>query len=412
MNYIFVVNWATPIPDFPYVSGLTPIVISWVSSPILSGFLSSFVYSFVKIFILRSENAGNLSTLFFPVILGITFFIESFLIITKGATSQLGWTIDQAAWVSAVVGAVGGVLSCVCIPYLRKGLRTYEEKAALGLALKPYDLENEIFLNFEQKNCFAYAYQEFFRDPYTIKPHGWKPEDDEIKANKNEESTRGPIASKEKLAEEMGSPELADAEAVVKKESGEEIVDLSLFEQYDPGAEYVFRYLQVFTACCASFAHGSNDVSNAAGPFAGIYGVWSTGSATNKASCPLWIISISAGGICIGLATYGRKIMELLGSDLTFISPARGFCAEISAAWVITLCSAYGFPISTTQCITGAIIGISLCDLPFYKLKWGLIGSIFLSWILTIIITGLISAALFAQGVHSPNVNYLRQYDP
>ena len=45
----------------------------------------------------------------------------------------------------------------------------------------------------------------------------------------------------------------------ITAETGE-IVDLSLFEQYNPGAEYIFRFLQIFTAMCASFAHGSNDV--------------------------------------------------------------------------------------------------------------------------------------------------------
>lgn len=123
---------------------------------------------------------------------------------------------------------------------------------------------------------------------------------------------------------------------------------------------------------------------------------------TDKVPVEQWCLALSAGGIVVGLTVYGQKIMELLGDDLTYITPVRGFCAELSAAWVITLCAAYGMPVSTSQCITGAIIGVSLLDIPVWKLQFKVMGKIFTSWLLTIIIVGMGSAALFSVGLHTP----------
>ena len=79
-------------------------------------------------------------------------------------------------------------------------------------------------------------------------------------------------------------------------------------EVFDAKAERVFRYLQVFTACTMSFAHGSNDVSNAMGPFAAVYQTWSTGATPSESTpVPLWILAIGGAGIVSGLATYGYK---------------------------------------------------------------------------------------------------------
>lgn len=53
-------------------------------------------------------------------------------------------------------------------------------------------------------------------------------------------------------------------------------------ELFDPKAESGFRFLQIFTACCNSFAHGANDVANAIGPFAAIYEIYRTGKISSK----------------------------------------------------------------------------------------------------------------------------------
>jgi sodium-dependent phosphate transporter len=179
--------------------------------------------------------------------------------------------------------------------------------------------------------------------------------------------------------------------------------ELSLAE-YDPKVEYTFKYLQIFTSICTSFAHGANDVSNAVGPLAAIWYIYQNGTVSSKIEVPIWVLALGGSGIVVGLAVYGKKIMEVIGEKITFISPSRGFCAELATALVVSFASKYGFPISSTQCITGAVVGISLCDSTFKDMNWRIIGRIFLSWIATILVTACLSAAIFAQGVYSPNM--------
>lgn len=76
--------------------------------------------------------------------------------------------------------------------------------------------------------------------------------------------------------------------------------------QYPNEVEHSYSFIQVLTACTASFAHGANDVSNAIGPWTVIYQVWSTGAVTQKnAPVPIWILIVGALMIVLGLATYG-----------------------------------------------------------------------------------------------------------
>lgn len=95
--------------------------------------------------------------------------------------------------------------------------------------------------------------------------------------------------------------------------------------KYPNESEHCYSYIQVITACTASFAHGANDVGNAVAPWAVIYGAWSTGDpAQSEAAVPLWQIAVLALTICFGLCTYGFNIMKVMGNKITYHSPSRG----------------------------------------------------------------------------------------
>ncbi|KAJ3297361.1 hypothetical protein HDU79_003976, partial [Rhizoclosmatium sp. JEL0117] len=83
---------------------------------------------------------------------------------------------------------------------------------------------------------------------------------------------------------------------------------------YDNKTEYLFSFLQVMTASFASFSHGSNDVANSVGPFAGVYSIWSEGklSSNAKAPVPTWMLAFGGIAINLGLAFYGYNIMRNL----------------------------------------------------------------------------------------------------
>jgi sodium-dependent phosphate transporter len=81
--------------------------------------------------------------------------------------------------------------------------------------------------------------------------------------------------------------------------------------KYSNEVEHLYSYVQVITACTASFAHGANDVGNAVGVWAGMYAAWSTGKpSAAKADVPLWQLGVTGAMICIGFITYGYNIMK------------------------------------------------------------------------------------------------------
>lgn len=82
-------------------------------------------------------------------------------------------------------------------------------------------------------------------------------------------------------------------------------------EKYPNEVEHTYSFVQILTACTASFAHGANDIGNSVGPWAVIYSAWSTGeAAASKASVPVWQLATLAAVISLGLITYGYNIMK------------------------------------------------------------------------------------------------------
>lgn len=149
--------------------------------------------------------------------------------------------------------------------------------------------------------------------------------------------------------------------------------------------ERVFAVLMIFTACSMAFAHGSNDVANAVGPLAAIVGVIQSGGemATEKSTLPGWVLLIGAVGIVIGLATYGYKVIATIGKQITELTPSRGFAAELATATTVVSASAIGLPVSTTHTLVGAVLGVGLAR-GIGALNLGVIGKIFMSWLITL----------------------------
>ncbi len=158
--------------------------------------------------------------------------------------------------------------------------------------------------------------------------------------------------------------------------------------------EKVFAVLMVITASSMAFAHGSNDVANAIGPVAAIVSVAQTGEVLQKAQLPIWILMLGGVGIVIGLATYGRHVIMTVGSHITSLTPSRGFSAELAAAFTIVFASGTGMPVSTTHVLVGAVLGVGLAR-GISAINLGVVGKIFLSWVITIPAGALLSITFF-----------------
>ncbi|MCJ8168319.1 inorganic phosphate transporter [Atopomonas sediminilitoris] len=159
--------------------------------------------------------------------------------------------------------------------------------------------------------------------------------------------------------------------------------------------EKIFAVLMVFTACAMAFAHGSNDVANAVGPLAAIVGALETGGqAAAKSAVPGWVLLLGAVGIVIGLATYGYKVIATIGKEITELTPSRGFTAELATATTVIGASALGLPVSTTHTLVGAVLGVGLAR-GIAALNLGVVGQIFLSWVITLPVGALLSVVFF-----------------
>ncbi|HET7370372.1 MAG TPA: anion permease [Gammaproteobacteria bacterium] len=159
--------------------------------------------------------------------------------------------------------------------------------------------------------------------------------------------------------------------------------------------ERLFGVLQVVTACAMAFAHGSNDVANAVGPVAAVVSIVSNGGTVGRtAEMSLWVLMLGGAGIVVGLATFGRKVIATVGGGITALTPSRGFSAELAAATTIVVGSGIGMPVSTTQTLVGAILGVGLAR-GIAAIDLRVVRGILLSWIVTVPAGALLSMLIF-----------------
>ena len=168
----------------------------------------------------------------------------------------------------------------------------------------------------------------------------------------------------------------------------------SILDQFNQ-IEKIFGIMMIFSASAMAFAHGSNDVANGIGPMAAIVSiVESGGEMAQKSSLPLWILLIGGFGIVLGLATFGYRVMQTIGSKITELVPTRGFSAELAAAATVVIASRTGIPVSTTQIAVGAVMGVGLAR-GIGALDLRVVGGIMMSWVITLPVGALLSIFFF-----------------
>ncbi|GKT76837.1 phosphate transporter [Colletotrichum tofieldiae] len=175
-------------------------------------------------------------------------------------------------------------------------------------------------------------------------------------------------------------------------------------KKYPNEVEHTYSFVQIITACTASFAHGANDIGNSVGPWAVIYSAWSTGdAAAAKAPVPVWQLAVLSATISLGLITYGYNIMKVMGNKITYHSPSRGSSMEMGAAITVLVFSQYSLPVSTSMCITGATVGVGLCNGTFKAVNFQRVGLLVFSWIMTIPVAGTLGGVLMGLFLNAPH---------
>ena len=161
------------------------------------------------------------------------------------------------------------------------------------------------------------------------------------------------------------------------------------------GTERIFAILMIFTACAMAFAHGSNDIANAIGPVAAVVSIVSShGDVNANSPLPIWILIFGAVGVVLGLAMYGHKVIATIGSNITELTPSRGFAASLATASTVIMASGTGLPISTTQTLVGAVLGVGIAR-GIAALNLRVIAGIFMSWVVTLPAGAFLSVVFF-----------------
>jgi len=158
-------------------------------------------------------------------------------------------------------------------------------------------------------------------------------------------------------------------------------------------SSYLFRKLQLLSCAIYSMGHGTNDAQKTMGVIAVV--LYSQGYLGETFYIPFWVIITCYVVIALGIMSGGWRIVKTMGTKITKLQPLGGFCAETAAAISIIGASFAGIPVSTTHTITGAIVGVGSTK-RLTAVRWGVAGNIVWAWVLTIPMTALISAVIYA----------------
>jgi len=158
-----------------------------------------------------------------------------------------------------------------------------------------------------------------------------------------------------------------------------------------PRVNSVFKRSQIITALALALSHGANDAQKTMGI---ITLALVSGGYLEVFAVPLWVIFLCAGMIALGTAVGGWSLIKTLGGKFYKIRPVDGFASQLASAVVILGASIVGGPVSTTQVVSSAIMGVGAAD-RLNKVRWGVAQEIATAWLLTIPATALVAAGMY-----------------
>ncbi|PVZ97165.1 hypothetical protein BB558_006888, partial [Smittium angustum] len=334
-------------------NGVGKIITSWFISPVMSGLVSAILFLITKYLVLERENSFEKGLKAIPFYIFLAFFINLTFIISKGApgsTVAAKMSFGKACWISACAAAGIAALSYIFYAsWLRRKIRGREDLRWYHIFVTPFLSERQIIPEVSEVADIE------------SNPEKSTESQDLVEVEETEKTLFQKVKSFvmrgiRKDVRNLKNPRLADIHARAKKYSSE--------------TEFLFEFIQVFSACTASFAHGSNDVANAV--------------VQEKSQAPK------------------PQIMKSLGNNITYTTPSRGFAAELGTSLTVVTASKLGLPVSTTHCITGAMVGVGLCNGDIKAINWKMYAYCFFSWIMTLPAAGLVSGLFFALIAYSP----------
>ncbi|WP_293873558.1 MULTISPECIES: inorganic phosphate transporter [unclassified Sphingomonas] len=162
------------------------------------------------------------------------------------------------------------------------------------------------------------------------------------------------------------------------------------------GVDKRFRKLQLISAALYSLGHGGNDAQKTMGIIAVL--LYSQGMLGGEFHVPFWVVLSCQAAMALGTMSGGWKIVHTMGSKITRLTPAQGFCAETGGAITLFMATMGGIPVSSTHTITGAIVGVGSAR-RLSAVRWNVASRIVVAWVVTLPAAGLIGAAFYELAI-------------
>lgn len=437
--------------------GVVQVFLAWIIAPVLSGVSGAIIFLITKYGVMLSSNPTMRGLMVIPIYFWLTGSLIVMLLLWKGGDYEVNLTDAQIPGVIVAAGAGFGLLiALTLVPWI------YRKVIKNDWQLKPYHIfMGPLLLRRGEVPPPPENYQGVVRDFYD--GHLTREELDARRAHQaSDHAVDGDVEAQheKKVTETVGSDSSAKELPTAAADSPEEKtgtwirkdgiigpkpegkwftpanlfwrlkwvifrgVDIDIVARqktksvlsgdieeihargahFDNKAEYLYTFLQILTASAASFVHGANDVANAVGPYASIYQIWEQGRVPgDESNVPIWILAFGGIGIAIGCWTYGYHIMSNLGNRITLMSPSRGFSMELGSVIAVVIATRLELPVSTTQCITGAIVGVGLCNGDWRAINWRMVVWIYSGWIITVPSAAIISGCLMGFITYAPN---------
>ena len=152
----------------------------------------------------------------------------------------------------------------------------------------------------------------------------------------------------------------------------------------------LFLKLQVIAGAFMAFNHGANDAQKSMGIITmALLG----GGYISTFNVPTWVIVVCALSMALGTSIGGKKIIKTMGSGMAKLTPVNGFAAQSGASVVILIATLFHAPVSTTHIISTTVMGVGASK-RLKSVKWGVAKSIVRAWVVTMPITGSLSASI------------------
>ncbi|MGH2962808.1 MAG: inorganic phosphate transporter [Solirubrobacterales bacterium] len=153
-----------------------------------------------------------------------------------------------------------------------------------------------------------------------------------------------------------------------------------------------YRLGQTITGGLLALAHGTNDAQKTMGVIT--LALVANGTLSADAGVPFWVVVSAAAAIAFGTYSGGWRIIRTMGTRIIKMDAAQGFSAQGAGAAVILASSHFGYPLSTTQVISGSVMGAG-AGKRVSAVRWGVAGNIVVAWLLTLPAAAAMGAAAY-----------------